>query len=104
MNVTVWGFAIPEVIVKPSLVFYEKIGKREVKIRGENVEEVLQKFLSMFKNELRELEAVSTNDPLKLHPSILVILNGRDVRFLEGEKTKVNHKDILMIIPPAAGG
>lgn len=85
-------------------MFYEKIGKREVEIEGENVEEVMEKFLLMFKDELGELGAVSTNDPLKLHPSILVILNGRDVRFLEGGKTKVDHKDVLMIIPPVAGG
>jgi molybdopterin converting factor small subunit len=86
------------------LVFYEKIGKREVNIEGANVEEVIEKFLLMFKDELIELGAIDSNDPLKLHPSILVILNGRDVRFLEGGKTKVNHKDILMIIPPVAGG
>lgn len=85
-------------------MFYEKIGKREVKIQGANVEEVMEKFLLMFKDELRELGAVSINDPLKLHPSILVLLNGRNVRFLEGEKTKVKHKDILMIVPPVAGG
>ena len=90
-------------MVKPALVFLEKISKPEVKIRGENVGEILKKFLSMFREELRELGAVG-DDPLKLHPSIMVLLNGRNIRFLQGEETKVSHDDILMIIPPVAGG
>lgn len=98
------GIQIPEVVVKPALIFREKIGKSEIKIHGEDVREVLQKFLSMFRGELRELRAIGEDDPLKLHPSIIVLLNGRNIRFLEGESTKVSQEDILMIIPPVAGG
>ena len=97
-------FKIPEVIVKPTLIFEEKIGKNEVKIQGEKVGDILQKFVLMFKDSLEELKAVSTEDPLKLHPSILVLLNGRNIRFLQGEETKVKDGDMLMIIPPIIGG
>ena len=90
-------------MVKPFLVFREKIGQSEIKVDGESVGEILQKFLSMFGDQLKELGAVS-NDPLKLHPSIAILLNGRNIRFLRGEETKVKEKDVLMIIPPVAGG
>ena len=74
-----------------------------MKIDGESVAEILQQFLSTFGNRLKELDPVS-DDMSKLHPSIMVLLNGRNIRFLQEGKTKVSHGDILMIIPPVAGG
>ena len=41
-------FKIPEVVVKPTLIFEEKIGKNEVKIQGEKVGDISQKFVLQY--------------------------------------------------------
>lgn len=43
-------FKIPEVVVKPTLIFEEKIGKNEVKIQGEKVGDISQKFVFLQSN------------------------------------------------------
>ena len=40
----------------------------------------------------------------KLCSFITIYLNGKDIRFLDNEKTTLNENDILSIIPAIAGG
>ncbi len=40
----------------------------------------------------------------QLHPSIRVLVNGRDVRFLDGLETKMIPEDIVRIFPAHGGG
>jgi molybdopterin converting factor small subunit len=40
----------------------------------------------------------------QLHPSIRVLVNGRDVRFLDGLKTRVIPEDTVRIFPAHGGG
>lgn len=39
-----------------------------------------------------------------LHPGIHVLINGRDMRYLEGMKTKILASDEVRIFPPVGGG
>ncbi|MHA1973684.1 MAG: ubiquitin-like small modifier protein 1 [Candidatus Hodarchaeales archaeon] len=32
------------------------------------------------------------------------LINGRNIKFLEGLNTKLNHNDVLSVFPPVAGG
>ncbi|TDA33167.1 MAG: molybdopterin synthase sulfur carrier subunit [Hadesarchaea archaeon] len=90
---------MPRVRVKPGLLLTEKIG--EVEIEGNTVGEILGEFERRFSRELEELELLEKG---KLPPSFILLLNGRNVKLLEGERTRVKEGDLLMILPPAAGG
>lgn len=90
---------MPKVKVKPGLLLTEKIG--EVEIEGNTVGEILREFERRFSRELEELEVLKEG---KLPPSFILLLNGRNVKLLEGERTRVKEGDLLMILPPAAGG
>ncbi|MFW9856672.1 MAG: ubiquitin-like small modifier protein 1 [Candidatus Thorarchaeota archaeon] len=39
-----------------------------------------------------------------LQDSIVILLNGRNIKFIKGTESKLTNKDILAIFPPAAGG
>jgi molybdopterin synthase sulfur carrier subunit len=53
----------------------------------------------------RELEkAIFNSKTGKLQPYIRVLLNGRDVDFLDGLNTRLNSGDVLALFPPVAGG
>jgi len=94
---------MPEVRVKPALTLTEKING-EIKLRGETVGMILSEFVRKFRPELEELGALVGERGSKLHPSIIVLLNGRNIRFLKGENTKVREGDLIMILPPTGGG
>jgi molybdopterin synthase sulfur carrier subunit len=91
---------MPKVKVKPGLVLTEKIGETEVE--GKTVGEALREFERRFRRELEELESLGKDG--RLLPSFILLLNGRNVKLLRGEETEVKEGDLLMILPPAAGG
>lgn len=91
---------MPKVRVKPGLILTERIGG-EVELEGETVGEVLRAFERRFSKELEELGSLKDG---RLPPSFLILLNGRNVKLLKGENTEVREGDLLMILPPAAGG
>jgi len=50
------------------------------------------------------LEAVLDVEKGTLKPYVSVLVNGRDVMFLQGLKTKLKGGEIVAILPPAIGG
>jgi len=40
----------------------------------------------------------------ELNPQYKILLNGRDIDFLEGLKTKLKDQDLIAIFPPVGGG
>jgi molybdopterin converting factor small subunit len=40
----------------------------------------------------------------RLHPSIRVMVNGRDIAFLQGEDTPLREGDEILFLEPVAGG
>ena len=39
-----------------------------------------------------------------LHPAIHILINGRDMRYLDGTKTVLTARDEIRIFPPVGGG
>lgn len=39
-----------------------------------------------------------------LQPSIIILLNGRNIKFLDGIQSKLTNSDVIAIFPPTAGG
>lgn len=57
-----------------------------------------EKYGKLFK------ESILQPEKDEIHPYIKILLNGRDVEFLNGLLTKLNDGDEVVIIPPAGGG
>jgi molybdopterin synthase sulfur carrier subunit len=46
----------------------------------------------------------ATMDGINLKPGIKMIINGRDIDYLDRLDTQIKDKDVIVIIPPIAGG
>jgi len=49
-------------------------------------------------------DIIMDKDKGQLLPQYKILLNGRDIDFLEGLKTKLKDQDFIAIFPPVGGG
>ena len=71
----------------------EAAGVKELELQAQTVAEALQQLRERYGEKLAaQLERVS------------VLVNGENVRFLGGEKTRLKPGDTLSLLPPVAGG
>jgi len=49
-------------------------------------------------------DIIMDKDKGQLLPQYKILLNGRDIDFLEGLKTKLKDQDLIAIFPPVGGG
>lgn len=75
-------------------------GKSNIKVQGQNVDEVLQKTIQEHPNLRKHLY----DDSGELRPFVNLFLNKDNIRQLQGVETKLDEEDILKIIPSIAGG
>ena len=72
----------------------------EVETSGTTVDEVINNLNGQFPGIKERI----CDESGKLRRFVNIYLNEEDIRFLEGEKTKVNDGDEISIIPAIAGG
>lgn len=72
----------------------------EVEASGTNVDEVVQNLESKYPGIKERIY----DEQGKLRRFVNVYVNEEDVRFLDGEKTKIKDGDEVSIIPAIAGG
>ena len=89
--------------VKFFAALWEITGEKEVELDGTNmtVREVLQKLIERY-GETFKKEIMDNDDKVKDHYVILV--NGRNIVFLDGINTKVKYGDLISVFPPVGGG
>ena len=73
--------------------------KEVVEVTGQSVKEALLDLIAQYPS----LESNLFNDG-KLRSYVNIYINREDVRYLDGEDTKVEPDDVLMILPAIAGG
>lgn len=73
---------------------------KRVNLKAETVGEALEKLLNLTGKELGE--KIYLGDVL--NPRIVVLLNNKNIRFLDGLKTKIKDGDTIAILPAIAGG
>ena len=80
----------------------DKIGwsQKEVLVNGDKIRDLLRSIKSIDGRSLYEI--VIENG--KLRPNFLILLNGREISFLNGLNTKIKDGDMVSIFPPAGGG
>ena len=86
------------VTVKLLGVLHEATGwfKREIDVEGDRVRDLLEKLWRDYPR-LREY----MEDP---EEDATILVNGRDIEFLDGLDTRLKDGDTVAIIPPAGGG
>lgn len=58
-------------------------------------------------SKYEELEDLLLEDPppgIKLKSGVTVMVNGRNIRFLEGYETELEEDDTVTVFPPIGGG
>ncbi len=79
------------------------VGGPSVKLNGVTemtVEQMLNSLYAKFPDLRPELYKGRDD----LHPAIHILINGRDMRYLDGVQTKVSTSDEIRIFPPVGGG
>lgn len=82
--------------------FREIAGEREISISGKTAEEVLENLIEEY-NGLKE-EIFTDYQTGKLKDNVNILVNGREIQFLNRLETRVEDGDTVAIFPPVAGG
>lgn len=96
---------MPKVVVKYMLNIRELVWGRHqetLEISGPTLMDLLSHLTKGYGSKLEEaLFNVQTG---RISSSIIILVNGREARFLDGLETKLNDGDEIVIVPPAGGG
>ncbi|HHV38337.1 MAG TPA: MoaD/ThiS family protein [Tepidimicrobium sp.] len=68
---------------------------------GSNIYELIDKLIACYGKKLED--AIYGEDG-EQRPGLRILLNGRDIRFLDDEKLVLSNGDIVLILPVLAGG
>ncbi|MFW9823750.1 MAG: MoaD/ThiS family protein [Candidatus Thorarchaeota archaeon] len=83
-------------------IFQLKIDKKSVEYEGKTVGDVILQFINEHMKELGD-EMLSKNKK-KFNSQVLILLNGRNIKYLKDYKTKLEDSDELYLSFALAGG
>jgi len=83
-------------------IFALKIGKNFIEYEGEKVNDIISLFLKEYRDKLDD-NLLSRNRK-KLNKQILILVNGRNIEYLNKYKTVLNEGDEVYISIPLSGG
>ena len=83
-------------------IFYLKTNKKLIEYEGKTVGVIISKFIKDY-NEKLDNSLLSKNRK-KLDSQILVLVNGRNIKYLKKDRTKLTDGDNIHISVPMAGG
>jgi molybdopterin synthase sulfur carrier subunit len=88
--------------VKLFASFQEITGIREVELEVNDIRGIMNQIADLFPAMEGEMFTSSAREELR--PRVKVMVNGRNIDFLDGIDTKVDAKDRIAVFPPVAGG
>ncbi len=83
-------------------IFQLKTDKKFVEYEGKKVGDIISQFLSEHKSKLDD-EMLSKNKK-KFNSQVLILLNGRNIKYLKDYKTKLKDSDEMYLSFALAGG
>jgi len=90
-------------MAKVSVKFFVELrditGVKRDDFKARNVEELLKKLVEKYP-KLKDVLFKNGN----LNEEYLIVLNGQNVRFLDGLKTRLKEGDVVSIMSPIVGG
>ena len=90
---------MPVLKIPTSLRYYVN-GQQEVPVKGENVAEAMEDFLTQFP----VLRPHLTNSRGELRSFVNLFVEGKNIRDLQGLVTPLQEGDHIILIPSIAGG
>ena len=94
-----------KVVVKAFATIREALGRGWMSMEleeGVDVKRLLEKLSEIHGERFTKL--VLDPDEGKVAAGVKVLVNGRDIEFLEGLRTRLRDGDVVALIPPVAGG
>ncbi len=83
-------------------IFYLQIKEKSIEYNGSTIEEVISKFI---KDHSHKLDVQLLNkSKKKLDKQILILVNGRNIKYLNNYKTALKDGDNIHLSVPLAGG
>ncbi len=82
--------------------FREVAGEKETPISGETVDDVLGNLIEEYKDLKSEI--FKDYESREVKDNVNIMVNGREIRFLNRMETKLEDGDTVAIFPPVAGG
>jgi molybdopterin converting factor small subunit len=83
-------------------IFQLKINKKFVEYEGKTIGDIISQFISQYKDKL-DYELLDKKKK-KFNPQILILLNGRNIKYLKNYKTALNEGDDIYLSFALAGG
>ncbi|MFX0070247.1 MAG: MoaD/ThiS family protein [Candidatus Hermodarchaeota archaeon] len=83
-------------------IFWLNVKKKSLEYEGKNISEIISQFIKEYKNEL-DGRLLSKNKK-KINSNMLILVNGKDVNYLNKYKTKLKDGDKIYLSAPISGG
>jgi len=83
-------------------IFQLKINKKFIEYEGAKVGDIISQFLKDYKEKLDD--GLLSPSKKKLNSYVLILLNGRDIKYLKNYKTALKDGDELYLSFALAGG
>ncbi|MBD3211052.1 MAG: hypothetical protein GF311_00465 [Candidatus Lokiarchaeota archaeon] len=93
---------MPKVTLHLLNIFALRTGQNAVEYEGNTIQDVISQFVKDYKNKLDE--SLLNKSRTKLNPQILILLDGRDVKYKKNYDTQLKNGDKIYLSYPISGG
>jgi len=83
-------------------IFYLRVKKNLLEYEANNIKQLISKFVAEYKDKIGT-DFLNTKQNF-VNDLIIILLNGRNIRFLKGKKTKLSDNDKIYLSLPVVGG
>lgn len=83
-------------------IFQLRINKKFINYEGKTVGDIISQFLSENRDKL-DVELLNKNNK-QFNTQVLILLNGRNIKYLKNYKTHINDGDEIYLSYALAGG
>ena len=83
-------------------IFQLRVNKKFIEYEGKNVGDILSQFLNEYRENLDD--GLLNKNKKQFNEHVLILLNGRNIKYLKNYKTTLNDGDELHLSYALAGG